>query len=42
MKKAIIGDSPRRREDARLVADAERYGCEVLGATGFGTVSKRR
>jgi maleate isomerase len=26
------------REDARLIADAERYGCKVLGVTGFGKV----
>ena len=26
------------REDARLIADAERFGCKVLGATGFGKV----
>ena len=26
------------REDARLIADAERYGCKVLGAMGWGKV----
>jgi maleate cis-trans isomerase len=26
------------REDARLIADAQRYGCEVLGAMGWGKV----
>jgi maleate cis-trans isomerase len=27
-------------EDARLIAGAERYGCEVLGAMGWGKVIK--
>jgi len=28
------------REDARLIADAERYGCEALGAMGCGKLIK--
>jgi hypothetical protein len=28
------------REDARLIADAERYGCEVLGVMGCGKLIK--
>jgi hypothetical protein len=27
-------------EDARLIADAERYGCEVLGVMGCGKLIK--
>jgi maleate isomerase len=37
-KKVVVAHPYGAREDARLIADAERYGCEVLGATGFGTV----
>ena len=37
-KKVVVAHPYGTREDARLIADAERYGCEVLGAAGFGTV----
>ncbi len=31
-KKVVVAHPYGAREDARLIADAERYGCEVLGA----------
>jgi maleate isomerase len=37
-KKAVVAHPYGPHEDARLSADARRYGCEVLGASGFGTV----
>jgi maleate isomerase len=39
-KKVVIGHPYGACEDARLIADAERYGCEVLGAMGCGKVIK--
>jgi maleate isomerase len=35
-KKVVVAHPYAVREDARLTADAERYGCEVLGAMGWG------
>ena len=35
-RKVVVAHPYDAREDARLVADAERYGCEVLGALGWG------
>ncbi len=35
-RKVVVAHPYGAREDARLSADAERYGCEVLGATGLG------
>jgi maleate isomerase len=37
-RKAVVAHPYAASEEARLVADARRYGCEVLGATGFGAV----
>lgn len=37
-KKVVVAHPYGAKEDARLVADAERYGCEVLGAMGYGKV----
>jgi maleate isomerase len=37
-RKVVVAHPYAAREDARLMADAERYGCEVLGAMGFGKV----
>jgi maleate isomerase len=37
-EKVVVAHPYAAHEDARLVADARRYGCEVLGAQGFGTV----
>lgn len=37
-KKAVVAHPYAALEDARLIADAQRYGCEVLGAMGFGKV----
>jgi maleate isomerase len=39
-KKVVVAHPYGAREDARLIADAERYGCEVLGAMGCGKVIK--
>ena len=36
--KVVVAHPYGAREDARLTADAERYGCKVLGATGWGKV----
>ena len=36
--KVVVAHPYAASEDARLTADARRYGCEVLGAMGFGTV----
>jgi maleate isomerase len=35
-KKVVVAHPYGAHEDARLIADAERYGCEVLGAMGCG------
>jgi len=35
-RKAVVAHPYGPKEDARLVADAERYGCEALGALGLG------
>src|SRR5215831_5082549 len=37
-RKVVVAHPYGPKEDARLVADAERYGCEVLGALGLGKV----
>jgi maleate isomerase len=37
-RKAVVAHPYGAHEDARLIADAERYGCEVLGAMGWGKV----
>jgi maleate isomerase len=37
-RKVVVAHPYAAHEEARLVADARRYGCEVLGARGFGTV----
>jgi maleate isomerase len=37
-KKVVVAHPYAAKEDARLVADAQRYGCEVLGAMGWGKV----
>jgi maleate isomerase len=37
-RRVVVAHPYGAREDARLIADAERYGCEVLGATGCGQV----
>jgi maleate isomerase len=39
-KKVVVAHPYGAHEDARLIADAERYGCEVLGAMGWGKVIK--
>ena len=36
--KVVVAHPYAAHEDARLTADAERYGCEVLGVMGWGTV----
>src|SRR5262245_11802037 len=37
-RKVVVAHPYGPHEDARLMADARRYGCEVLGAKGFGAV----
>jgi maleate cis-trans isomerase len=37
-RKVVVAHPYAAHEDARLIADARRYGCEVLGAMGFGAV----
>jgi len=37
-RKAVVAHPYGSHEDARLIADARRYGCEVLGAMGWGEV----
>jgi maleate isomerase len=37
-RKVVVAHPYAAKEDARLIADAQRYGCEVLGAMGFGKV----
>jgi maleate isomerase len=37
-KNVVVAHPYGPREDARLVADAQRYGCKVLGAMGWGKV----
>jgi hypothetical protein len=37
-KKVVMAHPYGAHEDTRLIADAERYGCEVLGAIGCGKV----
>jgi len=37
-RKVVVAHPYGPREDARLTADAQRYGCEVLGAKGWGKV----
>jgi maleate isomerase len=37
-RKAVVAHPYGAHEDARLIADAERYGCEVLGVMGWGKV----
>ena len=37
-RKVVLAHPYAASEEARLTADARRYGCEVLGAMGFGTV----
>jgi maleate isomerase len=37
-RKVVVAHPYGGKEDARLVADAEGYGCEVLGALGYGKV----
>jgi maleate isomerase len=37
-RKVVVAHPYAAKEDARLTADAERYGCEVLGVLGYGTV----
>ena len=37
-RKVVVAHPYGAHEDARLIADAERYGCEVLGAMGYGKV----
>src|SRR6516225_7163725 len=39
-KKVVVAHPYGAREDARLIADAQRYGCEVLGVMGCGKVIK--
>jgi maleate cis-trans isomerase len=39
-KRVVVAHPYGAHEDARLIADAERYGCEVLGAMGCGKVIK--
>jgi hypothetical protein len=39
-KKVVVAHPYGAHEDARLIADAERYGCEVLGVMGCGKVIK--
>ena len=40
-EKVVVAHPYGAHEDARLIADAERYGCEVLGAMGWGEVINR-
>jgi maleate isomerase len=35
-RKVVVAHAYAANEEARLVADAQRYGCEVLGAMGYG------
>jgi sugar phosphate isomerase/epimerase len=37
-KNVVVAHPYGPREDARLAADAQRYGCKVLGAMGWGKV----
>jgi maleate isomerase len=37
-RKVVVVHPYAAKEDARLIADAQRYGCEVLGAMGYGKV----
>ena len=37
-KQVVVAHPYGAHEDARLIADARRYGCEVLGAMGWGKV----
>jgi maleate isomerase len=37
-RRVVVAHPYAAHEDARLIADAERYGCEVLGAMGCGKV----
>ena len=37
-KKVVVAHPYGAHEDARLIADGERYGCEVLGVMGCGKV----
>jgi maleate isomerase len=37
-RKVVVAHPYAAKEDARLIADAQRYGCEVLGAMGYGKV----
>jgi maleate isomerase len=37
-KRVVIAHPYAAKEDARLAADAARYGCEVLGVMGYGKV----
>jgi maleate isomerase len=37
-RKVVVAHPYGAHEDARLIADARRYGCEVLAAQGFGAV----
>jgi maleate isomerase len=39
-KKVVVAHPYGAHEDARLTADAERYGCEVVGVMGCGKVIK--
>jgi maleate isomerase len=37
-RKVVVAHPYSAKEDARLMAGAQRYGCEVLGAMGYGKV----
>jgi maleate isomerase len=37
-RNVVVAHPYAAREEARLIADAERYGCKVLGAMGWGKV----
>ena len=39
-RKVVVAHPYGTQEDARLIVDAERYGCEVLGVMGYGKVIK--
>ena len=39
-KKVVVAHPYGAHEDARLIADAQRYGCEVLGVMGCGKLIK--
>src|SRR5262249_49784438 len=39
-RRVVVAHPYGPHEDARLIADARRYGCEVLGAKGFGAVMR--